>query len=93
MTATVSGTNYGKELSVARAEACKNLLIKNGVKENQLICIGLGQTPNPLRVNDTDAQGIQIEKMARMNRAVFFVQSDSPLVEKIIKPYLMNTTI
>ena len=93
MTATVTGSNYGKELSMQRAEACKKLLLNNGVKETQLICIGLGQTPNPLRVDDTNEQGIQIEEMARLNRAVFFIKNDSQLVEKIIKPYLINTTI
>lgn len=93
MTATISGTNYGKELSVKRAEACKDLLIKNGAKENQLICVGLGQTPNPLRVNDTDENGLQIEELAKVNRAVFFIKSDSELVETIIKPYIGCETI
>ena len=93
MTATVTGSDYGKELSMDRAEACKKLLLHNGVKETQLICVGLGQTPNPLRVDDTNEHGIQIEEMARLNRAVFFNKDDSKLVEKIIMPYLTNTTI
>lgn len=93
MTATVSGTNYGEELSVARADACKKLLINNGVKESQLICVGLGQTPNPLRVKDTDSNGLQIEELAKANRAVFFIKSDSDLVDKIIKPFMSTNTI
>lgn len=93
MTATVAGSNFGKELSVERAEACKKLLVNNGVQEAQLVCIGLGQTPNPLRVNDIDENGLQIEELAKINRAVFFVKQDSELVEKIIKPYIEAESI
>lgn len=93
MTATVTGSDFGKELSIERAEACKKLLMKNRVKEHQLICVGLGQTPNPLRVNDIDENGLQIEELAKINRAVFFIKQDSELVEKIIKPYIEAESI
>lgn len=86
MTATVGDDDFNKKLSLQRAEACSNILFKNGVNKNQLICVGLGNTPNSLRVDDLDENGNLIEEMAKLNRAVFFLKSDSSLVETVIKP-------
>ena len=81
MTATVTGGESGVELAKARAEACKQILVEAGAGEDQLICVGLGQAKNPLRVHDTDENGRQIADLAAKNRAVFFVKHDSDLVE------------
>lgn len=84
MTATVGNNpDAGKGLSLDRANACKTVLINMGVNETQLTCIGLGQSPNSLRVDDTDADGKQTEG-AQKNRAVFFVQSDSSILNELI---------
>lgn len=84
MTATVSSDpNTGKGLSLKRAEACKKVLIEMGVSESQLICVGLGQTANPLRVDDVDESGKQTANASK-NRAVFFIQSDSLLLNELI---------
>lgn len=83
-TATVpSYPDEGKTLSLQRAKACETVLLANGVDEDQLQCIGLGHTPNPLRVKDLDDQGNLIEDLARLNRAVFFVREDSALADSI----------
>lgn len=86
MTATVLGGDSGIELSKERAEVCKEVLIKQGVKEEQLICVGLGKIDNPLRVkNDIDENGKQIESLAKKNRAVFFIRENSKLVNELMK--------
>lgn len=84
MTATDASGDLGIELAKARAETCKNSLIGAGVNENQVITFGLGQLDNPLRVNDVDENGNQIEELARKNRAVIFVKQDSKLVETLV---------
>lgn len=86
MIATVGDEGSGKMLSLQRAEACRDILIRNGADESQLHCIGLGYSPNSLRVNDLDDKGNLVEAMAQKNRAVFFIDSRSPLVDTIIKP-------
>ncbi|MGN1126013.1 MAG: OmpA family protein, partial [Ruminococcus sp.] len=86
MTATVGDSYSSKELSEQRAEACRNILLKSGVDESQLICVGLGHTQNVLRVDDLDDNGELIEDMAQLNRAVFFIKSDSSLVDTVVKP-------
>lgn len=84
MTATVgSEPNTGKGLSLKRAESCKKVLIEMGVSESQLICVGLGQAANPLRVDDVDESGKQTANASK-NRAVFFIQSDSLLLNELI---------
>lgn len=86
MTATVGDSNSSKELSEQRAEACRNILLKSGADESQLICVGLGYTQNVLRVEDLDDNGELIEDRAQLNRAVFFIKSDSALVDTVINP-------
>ena len=84
MTATVPGGDTGIELSKARSEACKNILIKMGVKESLITCVGLGQTDNFLRVPDTDENGMQTDD-AQKNRAVFIMKADSKMINQILK--------
>lgn len=74
MTATVYEGDLGISLSKARADACKDILIQQGIPESQLEAEGLGQRANSLRVNDMDTNGVQIEEQAQKNRAVFIVR-------------------
>lgn len=86
MTATVrSQPDAGKELSLQRAKTCESVLLEKGVSADQLSCIGLGYTSNPLRVQDTDAQGNLIEEMAQLNRAVFLIRKNSVLMDTILQ--------
>lgn len=82
-TATDVSGDLGIELSKARAETCKNSLIGAGVNENQILTFGIGQLAHPLRVNDVDVNGNQIEELAQKNRAVIFVRQDSKLIETL----------
>ncbi len=86
MTATIGDESAGKRLSRQRAEKCKELMLRHGVAEKQIDCVGLGHTPNVLRAIDVNESGKLIEEMAKLNRAVFFVKSDSGLADTIIKP-------
>ena len=85
MTATAPGGDNGIKLSKQRAEKCKSLLVRKGVNKNQLICKGLGQFDNSLRVRDTDENGNLIEKLAIKNRAVVFIKSGHNLVDELLK--------
>ena len=85
MTATITGGGSGIELANARAAACEEVLKEAGASENQMISVGLGQIANPLRINDVDEQGNQIEELAQKNRAVVIVKAENPLVEKLLK--------
>lgn len=85
MTATVGGEDLGIGLSRARADACKDILIQQGVLESQMATAGLGERANSLRVNDVDMNGMQIEEQAQKNRAVFVVKADSVLVEELTR--------
>lgn len=85
MTATVGGGDLGIGLSKARADACKNILMQQGVLESQIITAGLGERANSLRVKDVDMNGMQIEGQAQKNRAVFVVKADSVLVEELMR--------
>lgn len=85
MTATITGGGSGIELANARAAACEEVLKEAGASEDQMISVGLGQIANPLRINDVDEQGNQIEELAQKNRAVVIVKAENPLVEKLLK--------
>lgn len=83
-TATTNTGDLGLGLSEERADACRALLLRMGVQEQQVIAIGLGQLEHPLRVRDVDREGRQIEAMAKKNRSVIFVRSDSSLAKLLI---------
>lgn len=85
MTATITGGGSGIELANARAAACEKVLKEAGASEDQMTSVGLGQIANPLRINDVDEQGNQIEELAQKNRAVVIVKAENPLVEKLLK--------
>jgi outer membrane protein OmpA-like peptidoglycan-associated protein len=51
-TDSVGGVALNEELSLRRADAVKSVLVSRGVKENQLLSMGLGKA-NPVADNDT----------------------------------------
>lgn len=84
MTATVTGGNSGTELATKRAQTVRNVLTEKGVSEAQITCVGLGQISNPLRVDDVDANGHQIQELAQKNRAVFVIREESDMVNVLL---------
>lgn len=85
MTATITGGGSGIELAEARANACKDVLKEYGVNDKQITVVGLGQIDNPLRVDDVDENGNQIEELAQKNRAVVMIKAQNPLVSTLLK--------
>lgn len=85
MTATITGGGSGIELAEARANACKDVLKEYGVNDKQITVVGLGQIDNPLRVDDVDANGNQIEELAQKNRAVVMIKAQDPMVGTLLK--------
>lgn len=85
MTATMTGGDPGIELAEARANACRQVLLEQGVNEAQIKTVGLGQLDNPLRVHDVDENGKQIQELAQRNRAVVVVKAESDLVDTLLK--------
>ena len=68
---------FCKELSEARAEAVKSVLISCGVSEDQLICLGLGCEDDPWHIQDVDENGRQVEEYASKNRKVLLMDVKS----------------
>lgn len=85
MTASIAGGDANIPLSKSRAQACMDLLSSKGVPESQMVCVGLGQLPNQQRVDDLDEHGMQIEELAQKNRAVIIADSESALVDILLK--------
>lgn len=85
MTATITGGGSGIELAEARANACKDVLKEYGVNDKQMTVVGLGQIDNPLRVDDVDENGNQIEELAQKNRAVVMIKAQDPMVGTLLK--------
>ena len=85
MTATITVGGSGIELADARANACKDVLKEYGVNDKQITVVGLGQIDNPLRVDDVDANGNQIEELAQKNRAVVMIKAQDPMVGTLLK--------
>jgi len=81
MTASTGGT--GEALSLARAQACKDLLVELGAAETQILCLGLGRSENFLRVRDLDANGQLIEAEAQKNRVVFLFDQASETMQRL----------
>lgn len=82
-TATFGSTDSSKILSEKRAAAVVQTLVDNGVSEESLVAIGIGQTKCSLRVNDIDTNGNLVEEQAIHNRAVFLVPRSNPLFTKL----------
>lgn len=85
MTATITGGGSGIELAEARANACKDVMKEDGVNDKQMTVVGLGQIDNPLRVEDVDETGNQIEELAQKNRAVVMIKAQDPMVGTLLK--------
>ncbi len=85
MTASIAGGDANIPLSKSRAQACMDILSSKGVPESQMTCVGLGQLPNQQRVDDLDEHGLQIEELAHKNRAVIIADSESELVDILLK--------
>ena len=85
MTATITGGGSGIELAEARANACKDVMKEYGVNDKQMTVVGLGQIDNPLRVDDVDGNGQQIEELAQKNRAVVMIKAQDPMVGTLLK--------
>lgn len=66
------------ELSEARAQVVKGLLVMQGVPESRLHVIGLGQGGSVLRVDDTiDADVDTLEQLREQNRVVWLLGQNS----------------
>lgn len=85
MTATITGGGSRIELAEARANACKDVMKEYGVNDKQMTVVGLGQIDNPLRVDDVDGNGHQIEELAQKNRAVVMIKAQDPMVGTLLK--------
>lgn len=81
-----AGTKEGcLALSQDRASAVGELLLADGVRSDQLICIGLGQEQHSLRVPDTTADGQLIEEAAKRNRAVYIIILPSDTAAELLQ--------
>lgn len=75
-TTATGGEEFCNELSVDRANAVKNELVKYGIEEYRIETIGLGFT-DPWHIDDVDANGYQIEEFAKQNRKVLIIDKSS----------------
>ncbi|MCR5236957.1 MAG: OmpA family protein [Lachnospiraceae bacterium] len=80
-TATVSDTEYCRDLSERRAEAVMNTLLSFGIPQYRLIPVGLGFS-DPWHEDDRDEKG-QIKEKASLNRSVRIVDINSEDGEKV----------
>lgn len=67
-------TDYGRNLSLRRAEAVMQTLMDQGVSEDQLIVLGLG-SDNPWHIKGVGYEG----ELAAQNRKVVLLNAQSPL--------------
>ncbi len=72
------------DLSLRRANACRDILVEFGVSEHQIRCIGLGRAENFLRVNDINPDGTLNDKLASLNRAIYIFSTDSDAADRIL---------
>lgn len=70
-------------LSLNRANACRNTLIEMGVNEGQIETLGLGRKECFLRVNDLGSNGKLVEELASQNRAVYIFDTDSSEADRV----------
>jgi len=82
-TASVGDPKMCKDLSLARANTCKESLVEMGVDETQILTLGLGRDDCILRTNDLDTKGNLIESLATQNRAVYILDMDSTEAETL----------
>lgn len=73
-----SSPDAGKAFSASRAMTVKDSLVKYGVPESHITCIGLGYT-SPFQVPDTSPNGALIEEKAVQNRVTIIAPVNSAL--------------
>ena len=73
-------TDYGRDLSLRRAEAVKQTLMELSVPEDQLLVIGLG-TNNPWHIKGVGYDG----ELAAQNRRVVLLNAESELGRELLK--------
>ena len=83
-TASVGSQYECVELSIKRAEACRDILLQLGVLDSQVECVGLGRAETFLRVNDLNPDGTLNAKMAQLNRAIYIFTSDSDAAARVL---------
>lgn len=83
-TATYGTPDSSNTLSEQRAIAVSQALIDNGVNENKLVSVGIGQKQCSLKVNDLDSEGNLVEEQAKHNRAVFLVPKRNKIFTKLM---------
>lgn len=86
-TATWGSQKTSEELSLKRAGAVKDLLVRQyGVPDKQLLTIGLGFEKDPFpRGKDVDKNGHFVESEGAKNRRVFVIDADDPVAEELLK--------
>jgi len=81
-TTATGDRDFCKQLSYDRANTVKDILIKQGVEESQLIVMGFGYD-DPWHVDDLDANGRQIEEKAKVNRKVLIFDTKSEKAKEL----------
>lgn len=86
-TATWGSQKTSVELSLKRAGAVKDLLVKYyDVPAKQLLTIGLGYEDDPFeRGQDIDKNGRFVESEGAKNRRVFVLDAEDPIAVKLLK--------
>ncbi len=75
-TTATGDRGFCEKLSIARAEAVKEVLCSFGVAGSQMKTVGLGYE-DPWHIDDLDSNGSQIEEYACKNRKVLIVDINS----------------
>lgn len=75
-TTATGGEEFCNQLSVDRAAAVKNELVKLGIDESRMEVIGLGFS-DPWHIPDLGDNGLQIEEFAKQNRKVLIIDKNS----------------
>lgn len=83
--AKVGEEESGKEFSLKRAEALRDLFVEMGVPSEQMKTAGAGYSDPNFYTDDNDANGNLIESLAKMNRCVYVLNADT---DERAKPYL-----
>ena len=73
---------YCKPLSLERCETVKKILVDSGINEDRIFVIGMGYD-NPFYINDQDEYGELIESIAKENRCIVLLDSNSDMALSI----------
>ncbi|MGI6095686.1 MAG: OmpA family protein [Lachnospiraceae bacterium] len=82
----VGREDFCQSLSEARAQAVVQVLKENGVPEDQMTALGVGNRA-PWHVEDLDEYGSQIEEYAQQNRCVVVLDTQDPQYGESIANY------